>query len=162
MNVRQATEADAGKIADIYNWYVLNTIISFETDPVSPGEMKKRVRGKLDKYDWIVGESDQGIVGYAYYGLFRERAAYHHTVESTIYLPRESMGKGFGKALYSHLIRSAKGRGFREMIGIIALPNPESIALHQKIGFEEVGVLRGVGYKLGRYIDVGLWQRSLT
>lgn len=162
MNVRQATKADAGKIADIYNWYILNTIISFETDPISPGEMKKRVHGKLEKYDWIVGESNQEIVGYAYYGPFRERAAYNHTVESTIYLPRENMGKGFGKVLYSHLIRSARDRGFREMIGVIALPNPESIALHQKMGFEEVGVLTGVGYKLGKYIDVGLWQRSMT
>ncbi len=162
MNIRQATEEDAGVIAEIYNWYILNTIITFETDPVSPEEMKKRIQEKIIKHDWLVGELNQEIIGYAYYGSFRARAAYNHTVESTIYLSQKSIGKGFGKVLYSNLIKSAKGRGFRELIGIIALPNPESIALHKKIGFEEVGVLRNVGYKFERYIDVGIWQMSVV
>jgi L-amino acid N-acyltransferase YncA len=162
MNVRQATEADAAIIAEMYNWYILNTIITFETDAVSPDEMKERIYDKLTRYDWIVGELHHEIIGYAYYGPFRPRAAYHHTVESTIYLSQTSISKGFGKVLYANLVESAKSRGFREVIGVIALPNPPSITLHREIGFKEVGVLRSVGYKFGRYIDVGLWQRSLT
>lgn len=160
MYIRRATAGDAARIAEIYNWYILNTIITFETDVVSPQEMTNRVQEKTTKHDWLVGEVNQEIIGYAYYGPFRARAAYNHTVESTIYLSQESIGKRFGRALYAQLFESVKDRGFREVIGVIALPNPQSIALHRGMGFAEVGVLKSVGYKFGRYIDVGLWQRS--
>jgi L-amino acid N-acyltransferase YncA len=160
MQIRRATAGDAERIAAIYNWYILNTIITFETDVVSPQEMTKRIQEKLIHHDWLVGEVSREIMGYAYYGSFRPRAAYHHTVESTIYLSQESMGKGFGRALYGKLLESVKDHGFREVIGVIALPNPQSIALHQALGFTEVGVLKKVGYKFERYIDVGLWQLS--
>jgi phosphinothricin acetyltransferase len=146
----------------VSDWYILNTIITFETNVVSPQEMEKRIRERITKHDWLVGEVKQELIGYAYYGPFRTRAAYNHTVESTIYLSQESMGKGFGRALYVELIKSVKDRGFREVIGVIALPNPQSIALHRAIGFAEVGVLKGVGYKFGSYIDVGIWQMSVA
>jgi L-amino acid N-acyltransferase YncA len=162
MYLRQATARDAERIAEIYNWYVLNTIITFETDVVSPQEMTKRVQEKIIEHDWLVGEANQEVIGYAYYGPFRPRAAYHDTVESTIYLSQESVGKGFGRALYAKLIESIRGRGFREVIGVVALPNPQSIALHKAMGFAEVGVLKRVGYKFERYIDVGLWQLSIA
>ena len=160
MHIRQATAGDAARIAEIYNWYILNTIITFETDVVSPQEMTNRIQEKTINHDWLVGEVNQEVLGYAYYGPFRARAAYNHTVESTIYLSQESMGKGFGRALYTKLLESVKTRGFREVIGVIALPNPQSVALHRKMGFEVVGVLKGVGYKFGRYIDVAIWQMS--
>jgi phosphinothricin acetyltransferase len=162
MNIRRATGADAEIIAGMYNWYILNTIITFETEEVSPDEMKERIYEKLVRYDWIVGQIDHEIIGYAYYGPFRPRAAYNHTVESTIYLSQKSTGKGFGKRLYADLIESAKDRGFREVIGVIALPNPPSLTLHRETGFQEVGVLKNVGYKFRKYIDVALWQRSLA
>jgi phosphinothricin acetyltransferase len=82
-------------------------------------------------------------------------------VESRIYLPLKNIGHGFGKVLYSNLIDSAKKHGFLEMIGYIALPNPGSIALHQKMGFHEVGVLKNVGYKFEKFLNVGIWQLSL-
>jgi len=160
LHIRRASEADADRIAGIYNWYVLNTIITFETAGVSPNEMRQRIHEKLMQFDWVVGESNHQIVGYAYYGSFRPRAAYGHTVESTVYLAQESTGKGFGKRLYSALIESATKKGFRELIGVIALPNPASLALHQALGFREAGLLRGVGHKFGEYVDVALWQRS--
>lgn len=160
MVIRQASDRDAGRIAEIYKGYVLQTIVSFETEAVTVGEMKKRIKQKLARFDWLVGELDGEIVGYAYYGPFRPRAAYDHTVESTIYLAPQSTGKGYGAILYGELMASAARRGFREAIGVIALPNPQSIALHRKVGFEEVGVLKKVGYKFGKYIDVGLWQMS--
>jgi len=156
------TAEDAERIAAIYNWYILNTIITFETDVVSPEEMTKRIKEKIIKYDWLVGEAGQEVIGYAYYGPFRPRAAYHYTAESTIYLAQKCMGRGLGRALYVQLLESVRSRGFREIMGVIALPNPQSIALHRAIGFAEVGVLKRVGYKFGRYIDVGLWQLSIA
>jgi L-amino acid N-acyltransferase YncA len=162
MNIRRATANDAEKIVEIYNWYVLNTIITFETEVVSPLDMETRIGEKLEKYSWLVGELEQTIVGYAYYGSFRSRAAYNHTVESSIYLAPDSFGKGFGTALYRELIESAERQGFREIIGVIALPNVPSVALHQKLGFEDIGVLKNVGYKFDQYIDVGVWQLSIN
>jgi L-amino acid N-acyltransferase YncA len=162
MHMRRATAGGAARVAEIYNWYILNTVVTFETDMVSPQEMTTRIHEKLINHDWLVGEVNQEIIGYAYYGSFRTRVAYYHTVESTIYLSQESMGKGFGRTLYAKLIESVKSHGFREVIGVIALPNPQSIALHRAMGFAEVGALKRVGYKFGRYIDVDLWQLSVA
>jgi L-amino acid N-acyltransferase YncA len=161
MDIRQATPADAAEICAIYNEHVVSTIVSFETEAVSASDMAARIRETLLHHDWLVGVHEQKIVGYAYYGAFRARAAYRHTVESTIYLAAAAQGRGFGKRLYGALITSAGVRGYRELIGVIALPNPASTALHHKLGFKEVGVLRNVGRKFDAYVDVGLWQLSL-
>ena len=160
LNIRQACEKDAEAISKIYNWYVLNSAITFETTPVDASDMKQRINEKLAKHDWIVSELNREICGYAYYGSFRPRAAYNHTVESTIYLSPEKTGKGLGKALYEALIGSAIEKGYRELIGVIALPNPASINLHKAMGFKEVGVLHSVGHKFGEYVDVSIWQMS--
>lgn len=162
MQIRQVTESDAAAIVAIYNAYVRETVISFETQEVGVAEMQARIRDKLEKHDWIVGEVGGALVGYAYYGTFRPRHAYAHTVESTVYLGSEHIGKGYGRRLYTELIASAQARGYREMVGVIALPNPASILLHQRVGFWEVGVLKGVGHKLGGYVDVAIWQKSLA
>lgn len=90
MQIRQATADDAVRIAEIYNWYVLNTIITFETETVSARDMEQRIQEKLSTHDWLVAEVHEAMCGYAYYGPFRSRAAYHHTVESTIYLAQEA------------------------------------------------------------------------
>ena len=161
VTIRRATEGDAARLGEIYNWYVANTFVTFETEAVPVNEMRRRIREKLASYEWIVGELNHEIAGYAYYGPFRARGAYFRTIESTIYLSQDSKGKGIGKKLYSALIDSASEKGFRELIGVIALPNPASIALHAGLGFHEAGVLQRVGYKFGTYHDVALWQRSL-
>ncbi len=161
MKIRQIQDEDIKRITELYNWYILNTTVTFETEVINPLAMKERVQEKVEKYDWLVGELEQKVIGYAYYGSFRSRPAYNHTVELTIYLAQESIGKGFGKLLYSELIQSAEERGFRELIGVIALPNPGSTVLHQKLGFQEIGVLKRVGHKFDRYIDVGIWQKSI-
>jgi L-amino acid N-acyltransferase YncA len=161
VTIRRATADDAVRLAEIYNWYVANTFVTFETEIVPADEMRQRIREKLESYDWIVGEDGQKIVGYAYYGPFRARRAYFRTIESTIYLSQDSKGKGIGKKIYSALIDLASEKGFRELIGVIALPNPASIALHAGLGFSEAGILRRVGYKFSEYYDVALWQRSL-
>jgi len=162
LNIRQATERDAESVVDLYNWYLVNTVVTFETVAVSADQMRQRIQENLERYDWLVGEHDGRVVGYAYYGSFRTRAAYDHTVETTIYLAPDAAGKGFGRKLYTALLESAVRKGFREAIGVIALPNPASLALHALLGFHEVGVMPGVGYKFGEYVDVGFWQRSLV
>src|SRR5262249_28056173 len=144
MIIRQATEGDAAKMLEIYNWYIGNTIVTFETTVVRTPEMVARIREKLGAYDWLIGEVDGRVIGYGYYGYFRPRSAYAHTVESTVYLSPDCTGKGYGKALYAELIKSAKARGFRELIGVIALPNPASIALHKTLGFSEAGLPKNV------------------
>lgn len=161
MKIRGASIDDASAITEIYNWYVANTTITFETDSITKEDMRQRIGEKLSIHDWLIGEVDNKIIGYAYYGTFRPRAAYQHTVESTIYLSQAAIGKGYGKILYGRLIESIKGHGFREAIGVIAFPNPESIRLHENMGFVRTGVLRNVGYKFGKYIDIGLWQKSM-
>jgi phosphinothricin acetyltransferase len=162
MNIRRAVIDDAQAIVGIYNWYVENTAITFETEAVTIEAMRNRIGEKLSTHDWLVGEENGAVVGYAYFGSFRPRAAYRHTVESTIYLSQEAKGKGFGRLLYSRLIESAASHGFREVIGVIALPNPESVRLHERMGFLKVGILQNIGFKFGAYIDVGMWQKSIT
>jgi phosphinothricin acetyltransferase len=159
--LRAASADDAEAIARIYNHYVRETIVTFETEPVGVAEMARRIGSVAAKYDWLVAEAEGKLAGYAYYGQFRTRAAYDHTVESTVYVAHDGMGKGVGKALYTELLRAARRRGYREVLGVIALPNPASLALHAAMGFVEVGLLKRVGFKFGEYIDVGLWQVSL-
>jgi L-amino acid N-acyltransferase YncA len=160
--IRPATERDAERVAAIYNWYVLNAICTFETAEVTAEEIARRIQEKLEKHCWLVGEQEGALVTYAYYGAFRPRAAYSHTAESTVYVARDWLGKGLGAAIYSELIAAARRQGVRELVGVIALPNPASIRLHEKLGFLQAGLLRAVGHKFGRYIDVSLWQRSLA
>lgn len=159
--IRRASEADAAAISRIYNSYVLHSITTFETDAVGPEDMRKRIQEKLDRYDWVIGELNEEVIGYAYYGPFRPRPAYRHTAESTIYVAEGNQGNGFGKKLYAALLKSAGQKDFRELIGVIALPNAASVSLHAALGFKEMGILRRVGYKFGAYIDVALWQNSL-
>jgi len=161
MIIRSADLRDAEHIASIYNHYIAYTPITFETEEVSASEMKIRIQSKLAKYDWLVAEQNNILLGYAYYGEFRTRAAYRHTVESTVYVAQDHIGKGIGSKLYDRLCTVAKEKGFREMIGVIALPNPESVRLHVKSGFRESGVLLKIGYKFDRYIDVMFMQKSL-
>ncbi len=161
MIIRSAELRDAERIASIYNFYIAHTPITFETEEVSISEMEIRIEAKLAKYDWLVAEENNSILGYAYYGEFRSRAAYRHTVESTVYVAQDHIGKGIGSMLYDRLCAIAIEKGFREMIGVIALPNPESIRLHINKGFRESGVLLKIGYKFDHYIDVMFMQKSL-
>ncbi|MBI4927323.1 MAG: N-acetyltransferase family protein [Anaerolineae bacterium] len=161
LTIRTATGADAVAFCAIYNPYVRNTTISFETQPVDEAEMRRRIQEKQQRHAWLAAEVDGQIAGYAYYGPFRPRPAYDHTVESAIYIAGHQAGKGYGRLLYTALIDSAYLRGYREMIAVIALPNPASLALHLALGFREVGVLQHVGRKFDCDVDVCLWQKSL-
>lgn len=161
MLTRQATLRDAAQIAEIYNYYILNTVITFETEAISTTEMEGRIAEVLKKYDWLVLADGERLVGYAYYGPFRTRCAYNHTTEATIYLHPDYVGKGLGRPLYNELIQNAISKGYKELIGGIALPNASSEKLHESFGFEKVAHFKNVGIKFGQTIDVGFWQKSL-
>jgi L-amino acid N-acyltransferase YncA len=156
--IRAATTADAAAVAEIYNWYVANTVITFEVDPVSADEMAQRIAGVLAAHEWLVLESEGELLGYAYAGRFRERAAYLLATESTIYLRHGLEGKGLGGPLYAELVRRTFARGYRHLVGAIALPNEPSVRLHERLGFVKAGHLFRIGRKFDRWVDVGNWQ----
>ena len=161
MIIRQALINDAEEIINIYNWYIENTAITFETKKISADDMKQRISKNLTEYEWLVCEVEGKVIGYAYYSSFRAREAYKHTAESTIYISNDYKNKGFGSILYERLFRIAKKKGIREIIGIVSLPNNESVSFHHKQGFKDIGVLRKVGYKFGKYIDIVILQKTI-
>jgi phosphinothricin acetyltransferase len=160
--IRSATEADAASIAAIYNHYIRNTVVTFEEQAVSADEMAGRIR-KVASHSlpYLVAVHDDRVIGYAYAGRWHERSAYRHSVETTVYLDANHVGRRVGTRLYSTLLEQLQARRLHVAIGGIALPNPGSVALHEKLGFEKVAHYREVGFKLDRWIDVGYWQRVL-
>lgn len=156
--IRTVELRDAQSICDIYNYYVLNTTITFEEVAVSTEEMRKRIEKASGKYPWVVYEIEGKIAGYAYVTKWKARSAYRYTVESTVYVDENHKGKGIGTSLYKYLLREIENRDFHSVIGVIALPNSGSIALHEKLGFKKAANFKEVGYKHQRWIDVGYWQ----
>lgn len=162
--IRAATEADAAAIAAIYAPHVMAGTASFEVKAPDEAMMAARIAAADGLYPWLVattGEED-GVLGYAYATRFRERPAYAHAVETSIYVADVAQRQGAGRLLYEALIDTLRAQGFTQAIGTIALPNDASIALHEQVGFRRAGVFRAVGYKLGRWIDVGYWQCELA
>jgi len=162
-DIRDARAADAARLAAIYNHYVARTVVTFEVDPVDTDEMRGRVAAvQGDGLPWLVAGDDAGdVIGYAYATRWRARAAYRHSVESSIYLAPEAVGRGIGRSLYQRLLERLRADGLHTVIGGAALPNPASVALHEALGFTQVAHLREVGRKFGRWIDVGYWQLQL-
>lgn len=162
MIIRQATEADAFTLVKIYNPFITDTVVTFEYDPVSAEEFAGRMRKVLEGgYPYLVAEEDGRVIGYAYAVQWRTRAAYRYTVESTVYLDPTHRGKGMGTALYRALLEELKTRGFHVVIGGITLPNPTSVALHEKLGFKKVADFEEVGFKFDQWLDVGFWELKL-
>jgi L-amino acid N-acyltransferase YncA len=158
ISIRNVAAQDAAQICDIYNHYVRNTVITFEQQPVSVPEMQERIASYASAYAWLVAERDGQVLGYAYATRWRARAAYDHTVESTIYVADAARGSGVGRPLYMALLDALRQRSIHAVVGCIALPNPGSIALHEKCGFEKVAHFPQVGRKFDQWIDVGFWQ----
>ena len=160
--IHPVQSSDATAIARIYQHYVTHTTISFETEPPSPEDIAARIQKIIARHSWLVYESEGALLGYAYTSTFRERPAYQSTVEATIYLDQAAIGRGLGRILYQALLDDAATKGYREALGVIALPNERSIRLHEKLGFVKVAHLEKIGYKFDRWIDVGIWQKHLT
>lgn len=162
LRIRGAGAADARAIAEIYRPIVESTAISFEEIAPDEPEMARRISETAAAYPWLVAESDDAVVGYAYAGRHRERSAYRYSVDVSVYLAEEARGRGIGSALYTELFEQLTRRGFHRAFAGIALPNDASIALHRRFGFELVGVYNEVGRKFDRWIDVAWWQRAVT
>jgi phosphinothricin acetyltransferase len=163
LNVRNAIGDDAEFITSIYNHFVLTTSISFEEAAVSAQEMAQRIADiQAAGLPWLVAEFDGVVAGYAYASKWRVRHAYRFSVECSVYLAPDSAGKGIGTALYRALLARLRAGGYHLAIGGIALPNPASVALHEKLGFEKVAQFKEVGFKFGRWSDVGYWQLKLV
>ena len=159
--IRLADERDAAAVQAIYAPYVRDTAISFETEPPTVEEIARRIRSVLDHAPWFVCERDGAVIGYAYAARFHARAAYQWTVEVTVYVDRAHHRTSAGLTLYRVLLAALRLQGFRMAVGIITVPNPASIGLHERLGFRREGLLPAIGFKHGRWRDVGWWRLEL-
>lgn len=159
--IRIATREDAAAIAAIYAPYVCETPITFETEVPSDAEIAGRIERTLVSHPWLVYEQSAAVAGYAYGGAYRTRAAYQWSVETTVYVRRDRHRAGVGRALYASLLELLRLQGFFNAYAMITVPNAGSVGLHESLGFSPAGVTRRVGFKLGRWHDVGTWELPL-
>lgn len=159
--LRKVCTDDASLICDIYNHYVIHTPVTFGEIPVTPAEMRSRILTVTETLPWLVSEEEGKLIGYCYANKWRERSAYRHSVEATVYMHPASVGKGKGSELFSALLAELRTREVHCVIGGVALPNPASVALLEKFGLRQVAHFREVGYKFGTWVDVGYWQLML-
>jgi L-amino acid N-acyltransferase YncA len=161
MPVRPCTLNDAPSICAIYNHYIANTVITFEELPVSVADMQQRILNIQASYPWLVYEEQEQILGYAYACKWKDRSAYKHSAEITVYLHPEHTKKGLGSILYQALIEQLVQKNIHVLLACIAIPNTASEKLHNRLGFRQVAHLREVGFKFGRWLDIGYWQKTL-
>lgn len=160
--IRKVRESDIPEIIEIYNPFITKTTVSFEEEAVSAQEMQRRIGQVQDQgLPWLCAEMNGRLAGYAYASRWRERSAYRFTIETTIYLSPTYTGRGIGRSLYSTLLEQVRVHGMHQAIAVITLPNPASVALHEKLGFKQVAHFGEVGYKFNQWFDVGYWQRAL-
>ena len=159
--IRPVSSDDAEAICAIYNYYIQNTCISFEENDVVPSEMTRRIIDVTETLPWLVVENEGVIDGYAYATKWRARSAYRFSVEISVYLSQNSIGKGYGTQLYGSLIDHLATLGVHAVIAGIALPNDKSVNLHEKMGMRKVAHFEQVGFKNQQWIDVGYWQKML-
>jgi L-amino acid N-acyltransferase YncA len=161
--LRTATEADLGAIVAIYAHHVRIGTATFEIDPPDASEMTRRWRNVIDRgLPYLVATDGGEIVAYAYAGPYRPRPAYRFTVEDSIYVRADCAGQRIGSELLAALIAASESAGVRQMVAVIGdAANAASIRLHAAAGFAQAGVLRSVGWKFGRWLDVVLMQRAL-
>jgi len=159
--IRPVKLSDAESICNIYNEYVTNTRISFEERPVTVEEMENRIKKITEQYPWLVYEESNKVIGYTYASKWKERPAYRHSVETGIYIASNHRGKGIGSQLKAELIKELHSLSIHCIICGIALPNPASIELCEKFGFQKVAQFKEVGFKLDKWVDVGYWELVL-
>jgi L-amino acid N-acyltransferase YncA len=160
--IRVAREQDAEAIAGIYAPAITEGSISFELEPPDAGEMLRRVQRILPQYPWLVYESPDGVLGYVYASTHSERAAYRWSVDVSVYIRQDAHRRGIARGLYTALFEILVLQRYRNAYAGATLPNPASVHLHEALGFELVGVYREVGFKLGKWHDVGWFERQLA
>jgi phosphinothricin acetyltransferase len=159
--IRLAEPADAQAMLAIYEPFVRNTPVSFETEVPGEQEFRTRIEQTLAFAPWLVCDVEGSVAGYAYATRYRAREAYQWSVESTVYVAEPFRRRGIAGSLYRNLLRCLEAQGFINVYAAIALPNPASISLHAALGFRPIGVFRAVGHKLNAWHDVGWWALAL-
>ena len=156
--IRKVAIEDAKAIVDIYNYYILNTNITFEEEILKPEDMEGRIKEKIKDHPWIVYEEDGQVIGYGYLGQWHSRSAYRFSKESSIYIDVNDRGKGVGIKLYRKLLKLAVDYGYHTIVAGITIPNDASIGLHEKLGFKKIAEFKEIGFKNNEWLDVGYWQ----
>ncbi|SHH95006.1 GNAT family N-acetyltransferase [Ferrimonas marina] len=153
---------DLPQLLQIYNHAIEFHTATFEETPLSECEFGERLAGIASQFPLLVIEHDGQVAGYAYGNHYKTRSAYRFCAETTIYLAPEQQGKGLALPLYQALLQALQSRGITQVLAVITSPNPTSEALHRKLGYEPVGLMRSVGFKFENWHDVAIWQRALT
>ncbi len=165
LQIRPGEAGDLNRLVDIYNYYVTETHITFDTEAFAVGARTQWFTqfAETGPHRLLVAVDDDDILGYATSTVFKPRAAYNTSVESTVYIDSGHQGKGVGTRLYSQLIDELyREESVHRAYGGVALPNPGSVALHEKLGFVCVGSFHEVGYKLGKYWDVDWFEKDVS
>jgi len=160
--IRKVKESDSKQISEIYNYYIENTIITFEEIPLSIHETEARIKKISESFPYLVREDDGEITGFAYANTWKERCSYRNTLEISIYLKNGTQGKGKGKELLKSLLDELNNCQFHLLIAGIALPNNASIKTFEHFGFKKIGQFTEVGFKKNMWIDVGYWELLLN
>jgi L-amino acid N-acyltransferase YncA len=160
--LRMATPSDAEDILKIYAPYIQTTSFTFETEVPSIEAFAQRINSCLINYPWLICEIDGAIAGYAYAARHRERTAYQWSVECSVYVHDDYQRRGVGAVLYKALFDILLKQGFRNVYAVINLPNDKSVALHERFGFTYFATYEQVGYKLGKWKNVGWWRLVLN
>ena len=159
--IRLATGADAARMVDIYAPSVLDGAISFESELPSEQEFQRRIEAKLAELPWLVCEVGGRVAGFAYAGPHHERGAYGWSLDTAVYIDVGHHRRGIGRALYTALFGCLRLQGYYNLYACITVPNDASVSMHESMGFEQVGLHRNVGHKLGAWRDVGWWHLAL-
>jgi phosphinothricin acetyltransferase len=160
--IRKATLADTSALLEIYNYYVIHTTVTFDEVALSLNAFTEKLKLILKDYPCIVFEDNNEILGFAYGSKFRPKPAYNYTVESTVYVKNGAHGKQIGSKLYIELLEQLKQRNFKSVLGVLTIPNPASVKLHEKFGFTQVAHLKDVGFKFDTWLDVGIFQLKIN
>jgi L-amino acid N-acyltransferase YncA len=161
MLIRPATEADLPAVKAIYDHQVLTGTATFDLEPPPADYWRTRLGSTENGDHLLVAAEDETVLGYACSASYRSRPAYSCTRETSVYLGADAVGRRVGRALYEDLLARLRADGVHTVLAVIATPNPASEALHRSCGFEQVGVLPGVGHKFGRWIDTAFWALVL-
>lgn len=157
--IRAAKSNDAKAISDVYNYYIANTMVTFEEEATSSADICLRI-DEINSVElpWLVYEQGDTVIGFAYASKWKGRSAYRYSVEVTVYLAHDAAACGIGTQLYTELFKQLRAKSVRVVLGGISLPNEASIALHEKFDMKKVAHFEKVGFKFGEWVDVAYWQ----
>lgn len=159
--IRAVQPKDTSAICTIYNYYIENTVITFEEETLDNPTMAKRITEYTENFPWLVFEENDRILGYCYAAKYGKRSAYRFSVEVSVYINKDAHRRGIGSLLYQELIKLLKHKDVHLLVAGIALPNESSVGIHEKLGFRKVAHFHEIGFKFNQWIDVGYWERHI-